>query len=246
MFEGYYKAFISQLHQICSERKTLLKYKRLKNGYKFYYFHLNNNPKVKKSICFSAGIHGDEVAGPLAILKFLKEYNVNPRVRLLVFPLANPHGYDNESRYNHKRQDINRRFWDDDELEDEAKVMYGLLKKEKLTLFYSLHEWEGRSGFYLYASNKRKKKRYEALADLAREDFVVFDDTKINHERAYNGVVWHPEKPYADLRSRNTLENKMYLDGVHYLATETPSKADLEKRVSLTAKMMKFVISEVI
>lgn len=243
MLESPYRAFISQLRAICKEQEIQLNFKRLKNGYRFHYIKLNDKPK-KKTVCFSAGIHGDEIAGPWAILKFLKE-PINTDVRLLIFPLANPYGFDNNSRYNDKRQDINRRFCDE-VLEDEAKVIYDLLRKGKLDLFHSLHEWEGRSGFYLYASDRNKATIYEKLANLARPYFNVFDYTKINHERAYNGVVWHPETPYTDTRSRSALENKMYLDGIHYLATETPSKANLEERVNLTVDIMKYVINEVI
>lgn len=45
------------------------------------------------SIYLSAGIHGDEPAGPLALLGLLQENRFPAEIGLVIFPLLNPEGF---------------------------------------------------------------------------------------------------------------------------------------------------------
>ena len=63
-----------------------------------------------------AGIHGDEVAGPLTIIRYFNrifDYAHKCGVNLIVYPLGNPSGYDARQRYNAdegKGSDFNNDF----------------------------------------------------------------------------------------------------------------------------------------
>lgn len=54
-------------------------------------------------VLIRAGIHGDEIAGPLSILEYFDqiiEYGRQKGVALIIYPLANPSGFDYGTRYN--------------------------------------------------------------------------------------------------------------------------------------------------
>jgi len=54
-----------------------------------------------------AGIHGEEVSGPLTILEKIDEivdYAHERQVKLIIYPLANPSGFETGSRYNEENQ----------------------------------------------------------------------------------------------------------------------------------------------
>ena len=240
-----YKEYMNILSEVCKEKFLPLNHKKINDGYKFNYVTLNMNREYKKTVAFSAGIHGDEFAGPYSILKFLMDYTeIDPTIRVVLFPIVNPYGFDRAQRHNAFRQDINRRFCDK-LLAGEAKAVTEVIKKVKLDYFVSLHEWSGKDGFYMYASNVIDRERIEEIPKIASDkNFKVFTNTKINGEECNNGVIWHPTEGYKDERSRCTLENKVYDDGIHYLCTETPSKAGLERRIAVQLGIIHFVINK--
>jgi len=113
----------------------------------------------------TAGVHGEETAGPLTILNYLKEiyrYAKKNKVKLIIYPLCNPSGFSQMTRYNIDQNDGelgNNDFlryemvdgtmkddikssnnykawhWSSDitkDLPQETKMMHYLLKKEPL------------------------------------------------------------------------------------------------------------------
>lgn len=56
-----------------------------------------------KVLLIRAGIHGEEIAGPLSLLKYLSEIFDRAHeagLKLIVYPLGNPSGFDRGTRYN--------------------------------------------------------------------------------------------------------------------------------------------------
>jgi hypothetical protein len=62
-----------------------------------------------------AGIHGDEPAGCLALVEFLRALAAQPQratgYELLVYPVVNPTGLEAGTRSNRGGKDLNREFW---------------------------------------------------------------------------------------------------------------------------------------
>ena len=62
-----------------------------------------------------AGVHGDEESGVLASIEFLERLHAEPeRARgyeLFVYPVVNPWGYVEGSRWTRSGLDLNRQFW---------------------------------------------------------------------------------------------------------------------------------------
>lgn len=244
---AHYKDFTNLLTQICKEKFLPLNYKRINDGFRFYYVTINSNREFEKTVVFSAGIHGDEIAGPYAVLQFLAEYKeVDPSIRIILFPVVNPYGFDRGIRQNAFRQDINRRFCDK-LLVGEAKAVVEVIKRVKPDYFVSLHEWFGKDGFYMYASDAINKEKILGIPKIAVDKgFKVFNGSKINGEDCVEGVIWHPTEGYKDDRSRCTLENRVYNEGSHYICTETPSKAILKRRVDVQVNIMNYVLDKLI
>ena len=62
-----------------------------------------------------AGIHGDEIAGIHAAVRFLQELAAHPELargyEVYVYPLCNPTGYEDGTRHSRSGRDLNREFW---------------------------------------------------------------------------------------------------------------------------------------
>lgn len=244
METNQYVEFISKLKFLCRQNDIQLRHKKLVDGYKLYYLVLNEDTD-QKTICFSAGIHGDEIAGPWSVLKFLENIpKIRTGLRVLILPLANPYGFEMLSRHNAGKQDINRRYCDE-KLSGEAKAIYDVITAHDVSFLHTLHEWAAADGFYMYSSNKKQEKILSALPKMAEKHFKVLTDTTINGEKVNKGIIWHPKDGYTDMRSKCTLENKAWSDGISYITTETPSKADLGKRINLTIKIMNYILENI-
>ena len=104
-------------------------------------------------VYLSAGIHGDEPAGPLALLELLREGFFEPsEVDWALCPALNPTGLAAGTRHHADGVDLNRDYWHRSTREVAGHAAW--LAAGKLPeLFISLHEdWES-SGFYLYEIN---------------------------------------------------------------------------------------------
>lgn len=103
-------------------------------------------------VYLSSGIHGDEPAGPLALLELLQAEFFAPGVHWLLCPALNPDGLAAGTRDNGAGRDLNRDYWKRRTPEVQAHASW-LDARPVPDLFLSLHEdWES-SGFYLYEIN---------------------------------------------------------------------------------------------
>jgi hypothetical protein len=101
-----------------------------------------------------AGIHGDEVAGSLAAVRFLQELALESHraqgYEFFIYPVCNPTGYADGTRHSRSGLDLNREFWKDS---DQPEVR--LLEQEILQLnfngFLSLHADDTSDGLYGFA-----------------------------------------------------------------------------------------------
>ncbi len=98
-----------------------------------------------------AGIHGDEPAGVLALVRFLGDLTSHPDLaggyRIYAYPVANPTGFEDNTRHSRSGKDLNREFW---HASDEPEVY--LLEQELWTHRFhgiiSLHSDDTSEGLY--------------------------------------------------------------------------------------------------
>lgn len=99
----------------------------------------------------SAGIHGDEPAGPLALLELLRE-DAWPTGNYWMIPCLNPDGFSANTRENAQGIDLNRDYRHLKSPEVMGQIDW-LTRLPRLHLTLLLHEdWEA-NGFYCYELN---------------------------------------------------------------------------------------------
>ncbi|MDE2999797.1 MAG: M14 family metallocarboxypeptidase [Gemmatimonadota bacterium] len=124
------------------------------DGYPIYCIRMGGDPRGRKRVFLSGGVHGDEPAGPEAVLAFL-ERNRDDLLRyftFLVLPCVNPWGYVHNKRENSAGDDINRSFSESGV--PEGEIARGILNGERFDLYVDFHEdWEA-AGFYMYEGRR--------------------------------------------------------------------------------------------
>jgi succinylglutamate desuccinylase/aspartoacylase family protein len=103
-------------------------------------------------VYISAGIHGDEPAGPLAMLQLLRENRWPSGMSFWLCPCLNPNGFLHNRRENPDGADLNRQYLNPKATETSAHIAW-LERQSAFDLCLCLHEdWESH-GFYLYELN---------------------------------------------------------------------------------------------
>ena len=101
------------------------------------------------AIALAAGIHGDEPAGPWALLAFVAEGKLDPRYSYRIWPCTNPTGYGAGTRESADGIDLNRTFGRGGG-SPEAKAILTANRDHTFALSIDLHEDVDAAGFYCY------------------------------------------------------------------------------------------------
>ena len=101
------------------------------------------------AIHIAAGVHGDEPAGPHALLALVENGELDSRFSYRLWPCTNPSGYDARTRESVDGIDINRTFGrGGSSAESRAIIMAN--RDRKFELAIDLHEDDEATGFYCY------------------------------------------------------------------------------------------------
>ncbi|MGZ3516037.1 MAG: hypothetical protein ACXVAM_02565 [Vulcanimicrobiaceae bacterium] len=103
----------------------------------------------KPVVVLSAGIHGDEPAGPWALLSILEEGLLDPGFAYRIWACTNPSGYRLGTRENAEGSDVNRSFGRGGQT-PEARAIVTANRDRKFVLSIDLHEDCDAQGFYCY------------------------------------------------------------------------------------------------
>jgi hypothetical protein len=181
----------------------------------------------------SAGIHGDEPAGPLALHELLASGFFSGGIHWLLCPALNPDGLAAGTRGNGAGRDLNRDYWHrrTPEVRAHAAWLEGLPPPD---LFLSLHEdWE-LPGFYLYEINlgADMPQRASAIIEAVRPWFDPQPGPDIDgHSPRAAGWIYHDAE--ADEPQGWPEAIFMAKRGCPLSFTfETPSRAPLARRVA--------------
>lgn len=149
-------------------------------------------------IYVSAGIHGDEPAGPVAALRLLREDCWPANLDLTLLPCLNPVGFKRNSREDGQGIDLNRDYRHLRSAEVRAHIAW-LEKQPRHELCLCLHEdWESH-GFYVYELNPEGKPSLAEPIVAGVEKVCPLDKSEIIEGReAQGGII----RPNLDPRSR--------------------------------------------
>jgi murein peptide amidase A len=184
----------------------------------------------RKRLYISAGIHGDEPAGPLAVERLLKENCWPGDLDVWLCPCLNPSGFDLNTREDSAGIDLNREY-----LTPRAPLvsahMRWLKKQPDFHVALCLHEdWEA-GGFYVYELNPDNQPSLaERIVSAAAAVCPPDESPIIEGWTASNGVI----RPGIDPGSRSDWPEAFYLithkTRLSY-TLESPSDFPLEIRV---------------
>lgn len=175
-----------------------------------------------------AGVHGDEESGVLAAVELLHRLHDDPeRARgyeLFVYPVCNPEGYGENSRWTRSGADLNREFWRGSP-EMGAQILERQLQKLRFDGLVALHTDDTSAGLYGFVKGHELTRFVlePALEEAGRILPRNFDKSIDNFE-ANNGII---ERGYPGILSAPPEQNPKPFE----IVFETPHHASLEKQV---------------
>ncbi len=164
-------------------------------------------PSPRRRVYLSAGIHGDEPAGPLAVLQLLREDQWPGDLAWWVCPCLNPSGFALHRRENGGGIDLNRDYRHLESGEVRAHVQW-LQQQPAFDLSLCLHEdWESH-GFYLYELNPdHRPSLAESIIDSVAAACPVDRSPVIEKWPAQNGII----RPAINPMDRPRWPESLYL-----------------------------------
>jgi murein peptide amidase A len=167
----------------------------------------------------SAGIHGDEPAGPLAVLQLVQEDRWPADAAIWLCPCLNPTGFLLNRRENFQGIDLNRDYRHLHSEEVRAHVKW-LEQQPRFDYALCLHEdWES-NGFYVYEVNPDQRtslaaKMIEAVAKVCPIEHAPL----VDNWPAENGVI----RPHL-----NPAERPQWPETLHLITHKTRLSNTLE------------------
>src|SRR5258708_6835444 len=155
-------------------------------------------PQPSPRVYISAGIHGDEPAGPLAVRTLLQENTWPNHCALWLCPCLNPSGFARNLRENARDTDLNRQYLHPQAEEIVAHIDW-LKRQPNFDLCLCLHEdWESH-GFYIYELNPDNRPSLAESIVKGIAEVCPIDRSEIIEDRpAHKGII----RPSVDPRSR--------------------------------------------
>ena len=140
-----------------------------------------------------AGIHGDEPEGAHAIVQFIKLLEAKPELAagyyLSFYPVCNPTGFEDGTRFSRSGKDLNREFWKNSD-QPEVRLLQAELVSRSFQGIISLHTDDTSDGFYGFAHGATLTKHLIEPALQAAEKLLGRNEGQIiDGFRARNGVI---------------------------------------------------------
>ncbi|HEX3797736.1 MAG TPA: M14 family metallocarboxypeptidase [Verrucomicrobiae bacterium] len=221
------------------------------HGWQIEKFHASGNHPLlaltrrvanpKKRLYISTGIHGDEPAGPLAVLQLLQENRWPADVDIWLCPCLNPAGFTRNARENANGVDLNRQYLNPTAEETRAHINW-LERQPSFDLCVCLHEdWESQ-GFYLYELNPdHQPSLAQRIIDRVAEICPIDLSEMIEGRDAVRGIISPIITPQTRPDWPEALYLLMYKTRLSY-TVEAPSDYELKTRVAAEVAALRVVL----
>ena len=140
-----------------------------------------------------AGIHGDEPEGVHALIQFIKLLEAKPELAtgyyLSLYPICNPTGFEDGTRFSRNGKDLNREFWKNSS-EPEVRLLQAELISRSFQGIIALHTDDTSRGFYGIVRGATLTKHLIEPALRAAEKLLPRDGRPIiDGFNARNGII---------------------------------------------------------
>jgi len=188
----------------------------------------------KPAVHLATGVHGDEPAGPHAVLQLVERDLLDPRFSYRIWPCNNPTGFDARTRESIDGLDINRTFGRGGS-SPESRAIITANRDRKFELAVDLHEDDESSGFYCYEYGGAGIGR--ALVDRLAADGTPVDPRDV--------LTPDPDAEAQRIGGRTLTQLLMRNAARLGLTFETPSSVlSFDRRVAIHVEAVQFALSQ--
>jgi predicted deacylase len=196
----------------------------------------HSGSQAKHRLLVIAGVHGNEVAGILAVPKILEDIRKHPDIykswNITILSPVNPVGAKHESRYNGQGYDSNRDFKNFHTLE--ARLQRDAILQLKPDFIISLHEGPHQGFFFIPMRNVPKTLVFQIREHLINKNITLATKDFIRLPLSYSGIM--RDSWYIQLAKRlfsiHTLDSYADTLGIPTITTESSwSDENISQRV---------------
>ena len=219
-------------------------------NYPIFWLEHSASHKEAPRVLLSAGVHGDEPAGPLTMLKLLKDnwFASQHDIHWMISPMLNPTGFHANTRENHAGIDLNRDFLQTRSTEVE-QLKAKLENTRPCDVALLLHEdWES-SGFYLYdlSSNPNRLLAKMIVTEVAKVALIDTDE-EIDGMAANGGIISVDiDQAESDTKLQGLWPEAFYLVrkkmAIQQYTLESASALEIEARIRSLETAIKTAIN---
>lgn len=139
------------------------------------------------------GLHGDETASALGVVKFMEVLSEQPELargfEIFAYPVCNPTGFEDNTRWSRHGIDLNREFWRDSH-EPEVIILERQLLKLEFDGIIALHADDTSEGVYGYANGDTLTRNLLEPALIAAEAYLPRNRrAEIDGWNALDGII---------------------------------------------------------
>jgi protein MpaA len=210
-------------------------------GYELHRFTLRGESDGNMTVRLGlfATIHGDEPQGASALVELAKAARVRPELfrgyEIQLYPLCNPTGYEDGTRYSRRGEDLNRQFWRGSS-EPEVAILEREIAARSFHGIVSLHADDTSDGVYGFVRGATISRELLAPALAAAARHLPVNRTPvIDGFRAHDGII---DEGYDGILSAGEIEPRPF-----EIVFETPALAPVEGQVEAAAAALEAVIA---
>ena len=188
-----------------------------------------------------ASIHGDEPEGALALTRFVAALEKNPDVAkgycVFLYPLCNPTGFEDNTRYSRAGKDLNRQFWQDSQ-EPEVRLLETEIWTHAFDGIITLHSDDTSDGLYGYVAGAVLSENLLEPALKEAEKFLPRNRKRqIDGFAARDGIITQCFD--GVLRAPHNLQRPPF-----EITLETPQNAPLHRQVEAFSVALQTILLE--
>ncbi len=188
-----------------------------------------------------ATIHGDEPEGALAITRLVAALEKNPEMAkgycLFLYPVCNPTGFEDNTRFSRSGKDLNREFWTGS-TEPEVRLLETEIWTHAFDGIITLHADDTSDGVYGYVAGAVLSENLLEPALREAEQFLPRNrQRQIDGFAASNGVI--SQSFDGVLRAPHDLKRPPF-----EITLETPQKAPLHRQVEAFSSALQTILIE--